>query len=468
MKKLLLLFCFGLSLISVKGQNPDRKRTNHWYFGHGAGIDFSSGSAVTDTTGHLHTSEGCAVMSDTLGNLLCYSDGDTVWDRHHNVMPNGYGLLGCGQYGSTAQACVIIPYPGNANKYIVFTNDCQENLGGSGLRYTVVNMLLNFGNGDVDTSQKNILLFAPSTEGLGITYKCNKKDFWIVAHEFNNNKFHVYSVDSNGINNIPQIVSIGSPYTYNYSMFRFSSNGAKLATAYRHPPATDVAMLFDFNNQTGVISNGIQLVFNSSGFSPEFSFDNTKLYYNVTSTSIQQFDISSGNDSASINSTRVVVATNSSGLFGYLAKAPNNKIYIPMLSTDSLSTIDLSNVSGIGCSIHQMSFYTGRLSTPGLPEFVADYYYQGVYSNDCTEGIDEITLEDIKIFPNPASDYLQIEGNNIQNIQLYDVVGKIIFQNNEINSMYSTKIMTNKLSNGIYIFKINTNNKLITKKIIKQ
>ena len=82
--------------------------------------------------------------------------------------------------------------------------------------------------------------------------------------------------------------------------------------------------------------------------------------------------------------------------------------------------------------------------------------------------INEELGKTLKIYPNPASDYLQIEGNNIQNIQLYDVVGKIIFQNNEINSMYSTKIMTNKLSNGIYFFKINTNNKLITKKIIKQ
>ena len=33
-------------------------------------------------------------VSDSLGNLLFYSDGQTVWNRNHQTMPNGTGLHG--------------------------------------------------------------------------------------------------------------------------------------------------------------------------------------------------------------------------------------------------------------------------------------------------------------------------------------------------------------------------------------
>ena len=41
-----------------------------WYFGHGAGIDFNSGSPVPISDGQLNTEEGCASISDENGDLL--------------------------------------------------------------------------------------------------------------------------------------------------------------------------------------------------------------------------------------------------------------------------------------------------------------------------------------------------------------------------------------------------------------
>ena len=67
MKKIFILLLLLNSQFS-SAQNPDIKRTWHWYFGIFAGIDFSSGVAVLDTSGMLTTPEGCASISDTSGD----------------------------------------------------------------------------------------------------------------------------------------------------------------------------------------------------------------------------------------------------------------------------------------------------------------------------------------------------------------------------------------------------------------
>ncbi|MBL1181499.1 MAG: hypothetical protein HND27_10395, partial [Bacteroidetes bacterium] len=60
MNKSFFVFCICLCVgIRLFAQNPDIKRTMHWYFGYGAGLDFSSGTAVADTTGMSNGWETC-------------------------------------------------------------------------------------------------------------------------------------------------------------------------------------------------------------------------------------------------------------------------------------------------------------------------------------------------------------------------------------------------------------------------
>ena len=82
----------------------------NWYFGVNAGLNFSSGAPVLDLNGQLATNEGCGSISDANGDLLFYTDGITVWDKNHNQMPNGFGLLGD---PSSTQSGIIIPLPGS-------------------------------------------------------------------------------------------------------------------------------------------------------------------------------------------------------------------------------------------------------------------------------------------------------------------------------------------------------------------
>ena len=161
-----ILFFFFLFTSFVYSQGE----ANIWYFGQNAGLDFNSGAPVALTNGQLDTLEGCATISNNSGQLLFYTDGITVWDRNHAIMPNGTGLFG---HPSSSHAATIVPLPGSASLFYVFTLDAF--VGPNGFCYSIVDMSLNGGNGAVTT--KNIQIYTPSNEKLCIVKHANNSDY---------------------------------------------------------------------------------------------------------------------------------------------------------------------------------------------------------------------------------------------------------------------------------------------------
>ena len=111
-RSVLLLF-----IVCFKTTGYSQNQNKIWYFGDHAGLDFNSGTPVALTNSALFTNEGCSSISDNNGNLLFYTDGITVWNKFHAVMPNGTGLLG---NPSTTQSAVIVPMPGSATQYYIY------------------------------------------------------------------------------------------------------------------------------------------------------------------------------------------------------------------------------------------------------------------------------------------------------------------------------------------------------------
>lgn len=71
----------------------------------------------------------------------------------------------------------------------------------------------------------------------------------------------------------------------------------------------------------------------------------------------------------------------------------------------------------------------------------------------------------IKVYPNPAKDKVTIETNNVNltSVEVYDLLGKKVFEQNKLSN---NTIDISDLSNGIYMLKLNSENKSITKKLI--
>lgn len=281
MKKLLLSFSFIVCAYSFSfSQSPEIKRTNHWYFGQNSGLDFINGTVVPDINGAYDNYEAAATISDTSGNLLFYTDAETVWNRNHQIMQNGTNIGGC---WSSTQGALIVPKPQNDSIYYIFTTDCAENNLVNGLRYSIVNMTLDSGRGAV--TQKNILLHTPVAEKLAGIHHTNGTDVWVVTHEWNSNNFLAYLVTSYGVDTVPVVSSIGSIHSGSLQApfipagyLKFSPNGKKLVSM--KGGGNQEIELFDINDSTGSVSNSITLASggNLYPYGASFSPDNLRLY----------------------------------------------------------------------------------------------------------------------------------------------------------------------------------------------
>ena len=226
------------------------KEANFWYFGNNAGIDFNSGVPIALNNGQTNTNEGCATISDNLGNLLFYTDGQTVYNKNHVAMPNGYFLTG---HSSSSQSGVIVKRPGSDSIYYIFTVDGLSGTNGNGLYFSEVDLSLDSGLGDV-TSNKNIQLFSGGDEKIAAIRHANNTDYWIIGRIINTNQYNSYLLNSSGVNLTPIINNIGpnnGSSTIGY--LKGSPDGTKLIAC--NYSATHKINMFDFDNSTGIISN---------------------------------------------------------------------------------------------------------------------------------------------------------------------------------------------------------------------
>jgi gliding motility-associated-like protein len=369
MKNKLYILFFLYTLISqAQGE------ANIWYFGTNAGLDFNSGSPVTLTNGQLNTSEGCATISNTSGQLLFYTDGVTVWNKNHVVMPNGTGLAG---NSSSTQSATIVPKPGSSTIFYIFTLDAFA--GSNGFQYSEVDISLDGGNGAV-TSNKNILIYSPSCEKLAIVKHANNLDFWVVTHQWNSNNFVSYLLTPAGLSSTPVISGVGTVINGStdnvWGQMKISPDGSKLGICNSFINAE----VFDFNNSTGVISNPTVLHTQFNCYGIEFSPNSQVVFItnfdgDTPVFKIIQYDLS--NPLAIYASEQIIYTSLSNDQApASLQLAPDGKIYIAQINKTSLSVIDNPNQLGATSNIQINTIdLLGKYCQFGLPPFVSSFLF---------------------------------------------------------------------------------------------
>lgn len=512
---------FGLPfllLITSYLAHSQNEATN-WFFGSQAGLQFNYSKPVPIKNGGMFTQEGCAVISDKItGELLFYSNGRNVWNRKHQLMPNGQDFpIDC--WSSITQSALIVPDPSDESKFYLFSIYYTTTPGGDffieknctyghssvplnrDLRYSIIDMKRNAGLGDVVIDNKHILLKTNVTEKLTAIPHSNGEDFWIIAHEFNGNGFYVYPLTKDGIGE-PVITNIGSVHEFKPDFFfkdeetkgymKASPDGKKIACAIsssRRP-----FDLFDFNSSTGELSNYINLGLVRGQYGLSFSPDNSKLY--VTSDDrpepsiypypdiIIQFDLKAGDVNSIINSRRSIIRDNPltniplGGTFeGFLLLniglqlGIDGKLYATAdyahSPTDGhiMVVIERPNELGFACRVNYQRFNFGIGSVgSGLPNFIQSYFNGIESSSTCG------APESISIYPNPTLSIVNIEfPEGCQSsgmLSIYNSIGQEItkFELASVNN----SIDISNLSPGVYVLFISTiYNKKIVKRIIK-
>jgi gliding motility-associated-like protein len=369
-------FLIPLLFIFIGKQSFSQSYANWWYFGQNAGVTFQTGSPVASPGGQINTVEGTAAISDASGNRLFYTEGVRVWNRNHVQMPNGAGLMG---NISSTQSAVIVQRPGSPNIYYIFTVDAQA--GGNGFRWSEVDMNLQGGFGDV-TANKNILLYTPSAEKICAIKHCNNTDVWVLSHHFGSNGFRAYLVTAAGINPVSVNSNVGTVHsgssTNTIGYMKVSPDGNKLALAVRYTSSGNqpgYVEMFDFNNNTGAVTNALVLGNMQYAYGVEFSPNSTLLYVNRSQgTTIYQYNLCAGSNAAIIAS-QTAVGNSTSGWAGGLQLGPDNKIYMARYQAQWLGVINNPNTVGVGCGYVDNGVPLAPMtSTLGIPTFVQSYF----------------------------------------------------------------------------------------------
>ena len=308
MKKFYIILFLCLSLLGYsQGEN------DHWYFGNKAAVNFSGLPAPLIDSEMPTDLQPVGSISDSDGNLLFYTDGKNIWNREHQIMPNGtLNNFGAWTYGSQL---AISKHPGNPNLYYIFTPVPAYNNGSvsNGVStYTVVDMSLgNIVNGvplgdvlpnhnSIPLVDENNLQFAATN--VNVVKHSDNKSYWVVIP--NKTKLYSYLIDSQGLINYPVVSNIPanipnySPTTHpSYLKVSPKVNVSNNFSNYLYVVywggvnANDWASskVLSFNNDTGKITTDFVLDITTNpgaGSCGEFTKNGSILYVGSNGSSI--------------------------------------------------------------------------------------------------------------------------------------------------------------------------------------
>jgi len=284
-----------------------------------------------------------------------YPGWPKIFDRNGYSMPNGDIDVKCTDF---AEQPLIIPQPGDSNLYYVFY------IKNEGLKYSLVDMTLNNGLGDVVTTQKDISLTTGHTvNGVKLTAVKGCKGVWLVIRSMMSNLYFSYLVDANGLHSTPVVSDCGELPLEDYNSISIhdginwavgfggagrlvaSKDGTMLAAGCRHG-----VELYDFEKCSGRVKNP-RVIDTFPFFGLCFSPDNSRLYasqvYPLPHYGLQgqvyQFDLSQSSPQAITNSKTLILSNEVaacynvfslcycdtiSTLIGDLRLGPDNQIYM--------------------------------------------------------------------------------------------------------------------------------------------
>jgi len=350
---------FSLVLLLVATDMKAQGENNYWCYGAHTGINFNLQPPVQFQT-PMDTHEGSAAVSDANGQLLFYSNAGVVYNRNHTIMPSSYGILGNGpalptipyMSGSAAQGVTIVQSFSNANQYYLFTLD--DYTGPGTLRYSVVDMSLDNGLGDVLPTQKNITLDTDFSESMVVMQGADCSEQWLVTRKRTSALFYAYRINTAGPSS--NAVVSGAPGT-----------NAIMAAA----PEVDmmvsrgngVLYLNKFDRSTGTVSAFASLDVAGLGsviataFSPQ-----AKRLYAAMANSLLQFNLELLPSVPAVNASRITIVQDK---IASMRTAPNQKLMLGRLFSNTLAC--LHNPEAIGAATNLDTNYLPLIPFNNMP-----------------------------------------------------------------------------------------------------
>lgn len=364
-----------LLLFILASDAYSQKENSIWYLGDKYGVDFNYDPPLGLQDGVLpDLCEGISTYSDAEGNLLFYSNGEKIWNSLHRVMPNGQDLKG---HRSSTQGVVFVRHPLNTSQVFVITCDWEysNSIDVASLYYSVIDMSLDAGLGDILPTKKNVLLGHDYAEKLvGIKGLCG--DAWIVTQKRHSTEIHSFHLNSQGDISGPYVSDVleyeiltDTNFYTSVGTIQASPNGDILSFC-AFPVGVLKVMRFDKGSGLIISSYNLEVPPTNIYDALEGKIPGDYKYYTSCFSSsgnfLYTFETNANNHNRSILTqyqlywnadsltyVKTPIATiNGPFVAPYLMQLEMNsgKIYFGHLNNNYLYTIENPDIEGVGCN----------------------------------------------------------------------------------------------------------------------
>ena len=311
--------------------------------------------------------EGIAHYEDLDGNVIFWVNSNGVYNQNGALMNGSLGIL---TNSSAAEICVC-PKPEDDNKYYIFynTETC------SALRYSIVDMSLNGGLGNV-TNLNTIIDNASFGEGIEVIRIPGTCEYWLIGYQCNNG-FKRFRIDGGGITPGTIIQPYSTPAGYDgRGELDFHRNKIGCAFAF-----SNTVFVSDFDAINGTIANPTTInnaAFNNAPYGLEFSPDASKMYFSLwysgfVTNDIYQYDFA----------TETYTGYNSPGSsnLGHIEMGSDGKLYIIHDTSPGITVINNPNDPIPTFSTINTADALGL----GISDFIqSDIFNTGIFTGDTT------------------------------------------------------------------------------------
>jgi hypothetical protein len=444
-------------------------------------------------------------VSDMHGNLLFFTNGVNLYDRNLDTILNGQLSLPTAamSFASTGlnqhQGSMFLPWPGDTNLFALLHTTYEYfypvgHPAATGLPLplnlylTVLDKNLNNGLGGVVFKNVSVLndTMTRSGGGLAVTRHANGRDWWIVMKKHYRNRYHKLLLTPSGVQYMG-FQLLGPDFRRRYGELNvFSPDGQVLAAPISENTAPHPLAIMDFDRCSGMLSN-FQIVntppsLNYSCEDIDFSPNSRYLYANER-IKVFQFDLQNRSQPGAVQNSMIQVAdtgwttdicdtlTPLKMFYAWAALAADGKIYYPTLSgCNEMSRLEHPDSAGLGSSMNSSAISFNRVHASGVPYF-PNYRLGPLPGSGCDSltSVHELQAQDISLYPNPASDRVQISASRALNgavITLFNVQGQQLLQQTPGFGTTFEVQLPGSIKSGIYFIRIQSNEGVVTKKVV--
>jgi len=428
--------------------------------------------------------------SDVEGNLQLYSDGCALYNEEGTLLQNGDSIhddFFCEsdpRSGYPASQGIIALPTSDKDIVALFYHEQYIVDDSLGVRIEVrLHRAIVDINEDIVLSKKVVVMDNLASNTLTATKHINGQDWWIISQDYFTNEYKTLLISEGEV--LDTISSfVGNPII-NSGAFQsnYSPDGKTFA---RFAPEEEL-QIFDFDRSLGKLSNFrlIEIpndtINNASTGGLSFSGSSRFLYVN-DALAIWQLDMQAQDIAASMVQvakrdtffTGQEVFGNKIPTFFYRqALAPDCRIYMSSRNgVDRIHAIMEPELKGVACDVVQNIKIPvwNSLTTPHFPNYRLDTapfcdsskaFPSNLMTSVSTAEPSATPTGCMHVFPNPASDYVQIYlkkliGLDQVRFELYDLLGRSVFSSSVSMSGGAAieRLDISQVPTGMYVYSI--------------